>query len=217
MAQRLPLRFDQLCQVLTTLEAGAYIWPTSEQAPSLLTSRPQLQVGDYAPDFLLPALGGGEVRLSALHGQRIWLSLNRQSTCAICNPRHAEVIAVQDQLVPLGVQTVSIWGSTLDDLARGIGKQRPPYAVLADPDDTTYTRYGLSFSLSGTLDPRNLGTMLRGFRMMGAAALKSDGELFRMPAEFLIGRDGRIERVRYATYGADFLAVEEVLAWARRP
>ncbi|MBZ9751716.1 redoxin domain-containing protein [Deinococcus sp. HMF7604] len=216
MAQRLPLRFDQLRRTLAALEVGGYLWPATG-APTRPMAHPQLQVGDVAPDFVLAALGGGEVRLSSLRGQRVWLSLNRQSTCAICNPRHAEVIAVQDQLVPLGVKTVSVWGSGLSDLGRGIGKQQPPYAVLADPADTTYARYGLTFSLAGTLDPRNLSTMSKGFRMMGLSALKSDGELFRMPAEFLIGKDGRIERVHYSAYGADFLPIEEVLAWARRP
>lgn len=115
----------------------------------------------------------------------------------------------------MGVQTVSIWGLTVADLALGIGRQRPPYPVLADPDDHTYARYGLTHSLRGTLDPRNLGTIMQGFAMMGEAALKSDGELLRMPAEFLIGPDGMIERAHYTAFGADFLPLEDVIAWSQ--
>ncbi|GAA5438283.1 redoxin domain-containing protein (plasmid) [Deinococcus aquaticus] len=174
-----------------------------------------LEVGQVAPDFVLPALGGGDVRLSALRERRMWLSFNRQSTCAICNPRHAAVIATQSYLAPLGIQTVIIWGSPVADLALGIRRQRPQYPVLADPDDHTYARYGLTHSLRGTRDPRNLSTIMQGFAMMGAAALKSDGDLLRMPAELLIGPDGVIERAHYAAFGTNFLPLEDVIAWSQ--
>jgi len=49
--------------------------------------------------------------------------------------------------------------------------------------------------------------------MMGAKALKSDGEFTRMPAEFLINPDGTVHRAHYNAYGSDWLPVEDVLAW----
>lgn len=132
----------------------------------------------------------------------------------MCNPHHAQIIAMHERLRERGVQIVSVWGSPLGDLSSGIGKQRPPYPVLADPADETYDRYGLRMSLRGTLDPRNLPTMVKGFRMMGASALKDDGELYRMPAEFLISADGVIETAHDNSYGSDWLPMEHVLAWA---
>lgn len=46
--------------------------------------------------------------------------------------------------------------------------------------------------------------------MMGASAPNSDGELLRMPAEFLIEAQGVIGRAHDAAFG------EDVLAWASR-
>lgn len=212
IAQRLPQRWDTLAQTVARLVHVGILRPGDAAAPREVAG--QLQAGQAAPDFCLPDLAGGEVRLSALRGRPVWLVFNRQSTCAMCNPHHAQIIALHERLRARGVQIVSVWGSPLADLASGIGKQHPPYPVLADPHDETYDRYGLRMSLAGTLDPRNLPTMLRGFRMMGASALKDDGELLRMPAEFLIGADGRIETAHYNSYGSDWLPLEQVLAWA---
>lgn len=211
-AQRLPQRWDTLAQTVTRLVAQGALRLPDAATPRAVAD--QLQAGQVAPDFCLPDLAGGEVRLRELRGAPVWLVFNRQSTCAMCNPHNAQIIALHERLRARGVRIVTVWGSTLADLEGGIGKQRPPYPVLADPRDETYDRYGLSMSLKGTLDPRNLPTMLQGFRMMGAKALKDDGELLRMPAEFLIGADGRIDTAHYNSYGSDWLPLERVLAWA---
>ncbi|MDB5045624.1 MAG: ahpC [Deinococcus sp.] len=212
MAERLGQRWDVLTQnVMQLVRAGA-LRREDAAVPKLVA--PRLVAGQLAPDFCLPDLSGGQTRLSELRGQPVWLVFNRQSTCAMCNPHNAQIIAVYEQLKQRGVRIVTIWGSTLADLSVGIGHLQPPYPVLADPRDETYDRYGLSMSLAGTLDVRNLPTMVQGFKMMGTKALKSDGELLRMPAEFLIGSDGRIEVAHYNSYGTDWLPMEHVLNWA---
>ncbi|MDV6374433.1 peroxiredoxin-like family protein [Deinococcus arenicola] len=212
ISQRLPQRWDILTQTVGRLVREGALRPQDAAVPRQLADA--LQAGQAAPDFCLPDLSGGELRLSALRGQPVWLVFNRQSTCAICNPHHAKIIAMHGRLRERGVQIVSIWGSPLEDLQDGIGRQRPPYPVLADPHDETYDRYGLRMSLRGTLDPRNLSTVIQGIRMMGTRALKDDGELLRMPAEFLIGADGVIETAHYNSYGSDWLPMERVLSWA---
>ncbi|WP_168733543.1 peroxiredoxin-like family protein [Deinococcus sp. Arct2-2] len=212
MAERLGQRWDVLTQnVMQLVGAGTL---RREDAAALKLVAPRLRAGQLAPDFCLPDLAGGETRLSELRGQPVWLVFNRQSTCAMCNPHNAQIIAVHEQLKQRGVRIITVWGSTLSDLSVGIGHLHPPYPVLADPRDETYDRYGLNMSVAGTLDLRNLPTMLQGFRMMGTKALKSDGELLRMPAEFLIGSDGRIETAHYNSYGTDWLPMEHVLNWS---
>ena len=49
---------------------------------------------------------------------------------------------------------------------------------------------------------------------MGGFGGGSDGELNRMPAEFLIDRDLRIQRAHYYRFGADHLSLDEVFEWA---
>ncbi|WP_188961469.1 peroxiredoxin-like family protein [Deinococcus aquiradiocola] len=211
LSQRLPMRWDRLTREVTALtETGAL---RAQDARGPRQVRPRLQAGDTAPDFCLPAMNGSDLRLSDLRGQPVWLVFNRQSTCALCNPHNAQLIALHGRLRALGVSVVTVWGSTVEDLRDGVGRLVPPYPVLADPNDETYDAYGLHFSWAGTLDPRNLPTLLQGVRMMGAKALKSDGEFTRMPAEFLINPDGTVHRAHYNAYGSDWLPVEDVLAW----
>ncbi|AZI41738.1 hypothetical protein EHF33_02400 [Deinococcus psychrotolerans] len=212
-AQRHGLRWDALTKAVTHLTAAGALRPVQAGKRAREVAG-RLKVGEVAPEFCLPDFGGGEVRLSDLRGKKIWLIFNRQSTCALCNPHHLQIIALSERMRQQGVQIVSVWGSTVADLALGIGKLRPPYPVLADPLDETYDRYGLDHSLRGFLDLRNLPTALSGLKMMGTSALKDDGELTRMPAEFLIGADGTIEAAHYNSYGADWLSVERVLEWA---
>ena len=214
MARRVPMRWDVLARTATALLRTGVLRAADDRLPRVVSER--LVAGQEAPDFCLPDLAGGDQRLSDLRGQPVWLLFNRQSTCALCNPHNAQVITLHERLRQKGVQIVTVWGSTLDSLGDGIGKMRPPYPVLADPHDETYDRYGLSFSLKGTLDGRNMPTLVQGFKMMGTSALKSEGELLRMPAEFLIGRDGTIERAHYNSFGADWLPSEDVLSWADR-
>ncbi|MGY2892360.1 peroxiredoxin-like family protein [Deinococcus sp. UYEF24] len=212
MAQRLPVRWDDLTRTVTQMHGQGML--RSGQNVAARQVEAQLRAGQMAPDFCLPEMAGGDLRLSDLRGQPVWLVFNRQSTCALCNPHNAQIIAMHERMRSLGVQVVTVWGSTAEDLRGGVGRLRPPYPVLADPHDETYGRYGLGFSLAGTLDLRNLPTLIQGAKMMGAAAMKSDGEFLRMPAEFLIGSDGRIQVAHYNSYGSEWLGAEQVLNWA---
>ncbi|MFC6662555.1 hypothetical protein [Deinococcus multiflagellatus] len=56
MARRLPLRWDELRRTVLTLTAAGDIWPAEQTRPGRV--QPQLQAGELAPDFILPALVG---------------------------------------------------------------------------------------------------------------------------------------------------------------
>jgi len=213
IARRLPMRRDRLTrQGVPLVSGGALRAADSIGIPAVA---PRLTAGQIAPDFRLTDISGEPLRLSDLRGQPVWLLFGRHSTCTLCTPRHAQIIALSEHLQARGVQIVSVWGSGVAELQQGVGVLRPPYPVLADPDDTAYEQYGLSMSLRGALDGRNLPTLIQGLRMVGVArSLRSDGELLRMPAEFLIGPDGEIQQAHYNGYGADWLPLKRVLAWA---
>lgn len=213
VSARLPLRWDLLTGHVADQVARRHLsWA---DGPRTVARR--VQAGEFAPDFTLTDMQGQRVSLSDFRGRRVWLLFNRQATCALCNPHHAAVIEMSRMAALADVQIVSVWGSDPQALRAGVGRMNPPYPVLSDPVDETYDRYGLHFSLAGTLDHRNLRTLVQGFRMMGPAALKSDGELTRMPAEFLIDERGVVEHAHYNTFGADWLSADTLLSWAERP
>jgi hypothetical protein len=108
---------------------------------------------------------------------------------------------------------VGVFGSPRETLLGRVGRQSPPFPLLADPQDRVHALYRTRNSLLGLLDPRALPYYPEGLRL-GIPHGSTDGELFRMPAEFLIGEDLRIAQAHYGRNRADRLPVEEAVAWA---
>ncbi|AFZ67675.1 peroxiredoxin-like family protein [Deinococcus peraridilitoris] len=212
VARRAVLPWDELTLSVRRLERRGFIRvEASSFAPR---AGVRLVPGDFAPHFTLPDVSGRPVSLSAYRHGKLLLTFNRQAGCAFCNPRTQRLIEAYPVLRAAGVEVLSVFGSTVEALQAHVGQLQPPFTLLSDPHDTSHAEYGVGYSLLGFLDPRNLPTMLRGVRMptFGRA---TDGELLRMPAEFLIGPGLRIERAHYNAYAADFLPIEDILGWGR--
>ncbi|WP_221091492.1 redoxin domain-containing protein [Deinococcus aquaedulcis] len=175
-----------------------------------------LKPGDQAPDFLLPSLQGPPVALSQFRGKRVWLMMHRMSNCTHCNPHHRTVMQVQAQMESAGVAIVEVWATTVEKLHRTVGRTRPTFPVLCDETASIHRQYGLDRSLKRLIDLRNYDMIKEGFKMMGPRGWISEGQMFLVPAEFLINEDGQIEAAHYNEYMADFLTVDTVLQWARR-
>jgi peroxiredoxin len=175
--------------------------------------RQRLIPGDLAPDFELPGLGGTKVRLSDYRGKKVLLRFNRQAGCPICNPRNREFIRMYDTFKNANIELIGIFGSPEDVLPLGIGKQQPPYPVLADPKDIIYAKYGVERSLWGMLSPqnwKNMNKIIEGTKME-TFRTAAEGEATRMPAEFFINEQGYIEQVHYHAFATDFLPLDTLL------
>ena len=175
-----------------------------------------LRAGDQAPDFLLPSLQGPPVALSQFRGKRVWLMMHRMSNCTHCNPHHRTVMQMQEQMEAAGVAVVEVWATTVDKLQRTVGRTQPTFPVLCDETASIHRQYGLDRSLKRLIDLRNYDLIKEGFRMMGPRGWISEGQMFLVPAEFLINEDGQIEAAHYNEYMAEFLTMDTVLQWARR-
>ncbi len=220
VAQRTRLAWDELGVIIQKLESAAMIRvkttvnPSFEPTANAKRIRQRLLPGDLAPDFELPALGGSRVRLSDYRGKKVLLRFNRQAGCPICNPRNREFIRMYETFRQANVELIGIFGSPEDVLPLGIGKQNPPYPVLADPQDIIYTKYGVERSLWGMLSPqnwKNMGGIIEGTKMDTFRAA-AEGEATRMPAEFFINEQGYIEQVHYHAFATDFLPLETLLS-----
>ena len=174
---------------------------------------PQLNVGDTAPMFTLPALDNEVFSLGALRGKRTLLVFFRHAGCPFCNLHIHRLIEASDRLSSAGVQIVGVFGSSVEGLQERVGLQNPPFPLLADPDDAIHELYGTRRSLSGLLSPTMLPIWLEG-RKLGVPHGSADGEATRMPADFLIGPDLRVERAHYASNAAEHLSVDAIEAWA---
>jgi peroxiredoxin len=81
----------------------------------LCTAADTPAVGDLAPDFALPALQGGNVRLSEYRGQVVVLSF-WGSRCAVCGAQLAALNELQTTYGSAGLVTLAV--SIDDDMAK---------------------------------------------------------------------------------------------------
>jgi cytochrome c biogenesis protein CcmG/thiol:disulfide interchange protein DsbE len=123
-------------------------------------------VGEVAPEFDLPLVGGGRVSLDALHGQPVLLDF-WATWCEPCLLEIPELNALQKELHASGVRILAISIDTLPpeelarwvtehgiqypvalasvDLASAYGADAFPFHVLLGPDGTVRERLESGF------------------------------------------------------------------------
>ena len=111
-----------------------------------MTSHVQMPVqsGDRAPDFVVPAVHEDRtISLADYRGKPVLLGLFRGLYCPFCRRALAKMAATSERLKSLGVDSLAIVGTELDN-ARLYFKFRPTRMALgADPHLTTHRSYGV--------------------------------------------------------------------------
>ena len=174
----------------------------------------RLKPGDPAPNFTLLALDGTPFSLGSLANKKVLLSFFRHGGSPWCNLRVHELIGAYPRLKALGVEVVGVFGSPLETLRTRVGRQNPPFPILADPDDAVHALYGVGTNLLGLLDPRALPHWFRGLKL-GIPHGSVDGELLRMPADFLLEPGLLLAEAYYGRHPADHIPLKRVEEWAR--
>jgi peroxiredoxin len=205
---------DELTQRLLHLEQVGLIEPSLARR-GVQRKYTRLMRGNYAPAFTLPALDGSSFSLGSLRGKKTLLSFFRHAGCPFCNLRVHQLIEAYPRLQRLGVEVVGVFGSSLEGLRARVGQQRPPFPLLADPDDAIHTLYGTNRSLLGLLasfSPNGIGNYLEGLRL-GIQHGSTDGEATRMPADFLIAPDLKIEQALYGGNASEHISLKALEQW----
>lgn len=102
-----------------------------------------VQSGDRAPDFTVPAVHEDRtISLADYRGKTpVLLGLFRGLYCPFCRRAMAQMATTSEQLKSLGVDSLAIVGTELEN-ARLYFKYRPsPMAIGADPHLTTHRSY----------------------------------------------------------------------------
>lgn len=103
-----------------------------------------IQSGDRAPDFVVPAVHEDRtISLADYRGAPLLLGLFRGLYCPFCRRAMAQMGATSEHLKSLGVESLAIVGTELDN-ARLYFQFRPTRMALgADPQLTTHRSYGV--------------------------------------------------------------------------
>lgn len=171
----------------------------------------KLAVGEAAPRFVAETLQGASVRVP--NQTLIHLQFRRFAGCPICNLHLRSVAKRIDEIRGCGVTEVALFHSNADTMQRFQGDL--PFDVIADPERRLYSMYGVTSSARSILDPRAWPAYLIGtFARHRSSSFKGEGGHTGLPADFLVGADGRLVGMHYGKHADDQWSVDEIIALA---
>jgi peroxiredoxin Q/BCP len=132
-----------------------------------------LTEGDPAPDFELPADGGGRVSLARLRGRKVVLYVYPKDDTSGCTREAIEFSQLMPAFAEAGVEVVGMSPDSPASHDKFKAKHGLEFALASDPDKTALDAYGVWTEKS-----------MYGRKYMGVER-----------STFLIGPDGRIARI----------------------
>jgi peroxiredoxin len=172
----------------------------------------RLQPGDQAVPFSSETMEGKTISLELFAGKPLLLMFYRYASCPMCNLRLHDFARHYGSLRAGGLEVVAFFHSPARNIRRNAGKQNYPFHIVPDPQYKVYRAYGvetswLRFFLSMLL-PSFYVDWIRSMRYGFWGGV--DWQMGKMPADFLIGPDGRILKAHYGRDIGDHFAVGEV-------
>ncbi len=181
------------------------------------SSRTVLKPGSLLPARELTAVSGRPIAIPDPE-RMIHLQFRRFAGCPVCNLHLRSVVRRYDEIEAAGVREVVVFHSPAEELAEHTADL--PFPLIADPGKRLYVEFGVESAPRSLLDPRVWGPIVRAVtlsawailrgRERGPAARPHGGRL-GLPADFLIGRDGRVLAAKYGEHAYDQWSVDELL------
>ncbi len=160
----------------------------------------RLEAGAEAPDFEVETVTGERVQLSALRGKPVWLGFSRWASCPMCNYRIHQMIGEWPRRYEQReLRHLNFSPSPPEKLQAYVLKQSPPFDLVSDVPQVHYKTYGLESSVAKGMNLDTITVTVKAMRMglPGGPRLRFEGPAFRVPADFLIDREGRIKVAYY--------------------
>jgi len=178
----------------------------------------RLSPGQPAVAFTATTIDGETVSPARFAGKPILLMFLRYASCPMCNLRVHDVARRYAGLHDQGLEVIAFFHSSAKSVRSHAGGRRYPFRLIADPTLNVYRRYGIETSwwrlLLSAARPRFYLHWVRSMRhgFWGGAAW----QMGKMPADFLIGPDGRIAIAHYGADIGDHLAFATIEAFLQR-
>jgi peroxiredoxin Q/BCP len=172
----------------------------------------KLAAGNPAVPFFTVDVDGHPVSLEQFRGRSLLLMFFRYASCPMCNLRLYDFGKEYPRLRAKGLSAVVFFHSPAPAIRRNAGRRNPAFPLVADPNQEIYRAYGVETSWAGLLKSMVLPSFyldwFRSFRhgFWGGA----DKQMAKMPADFLVGPDGRLLLVHYGKDIGDHLSLADV-------
>ncbi|MFF9031088.1 peroxiredoxin-like family protein [Streptomyces iakyrus] len=151
----------------------------------------------------------------------VHLQFRRFAGCPVCHLHLRSVVRRHAEIEAAGVREVVVFHSPAEELLRHTADL--PFAVVADPGKRLYAEFGVESAPRALLSPRAWGPVVRAVLRGGREVLRGrerlpatrqPGGRLGLPADFLIGTDGRIVAAKYGEHAYDQWPVDELLRLA---
>jgi peroxiredoxin len=146
----------------------------------------------------------------------VHLQFRRYAGCPVCNLHLRTITRRHEEIVAAGVREVVVFHSSADTMLEFQGGL--PFAAIADPEKKLYAEFGVEkmspvAAFRAALSPRSWRAAARALTQASSlrGAVGRGEDHLGLPADFLIGSDGRILATRHGRYVDDHWSVEELL------
>jgi thioredoxin-dependent peroxiredoxin len=183
----------------------------------------RLKPGSPAPLFVSRDVYGRQVELANYTGFHLLLSFYRAAVCPLCTLRFAHLVDRAPDYARQGLAMVAVFESSPPETVQYIHGLQLPFPVIGNVDGHLYGLYGLEASLLhaawGWLARRPAFREAARRRLGGTMwqnLTQTRGQMGRLPGDFLIGPDLRIEVAYYGHDAGDFLLFRDLDAYMAR-
>lgn len=174
----------------------------------------KLKIGDKAPGFEITDTDGNIIKLSNYKGQKVLIAFFRYAGCPVCNFRVHELIENYDSISSKGYGIIAIFESNTITLKEYLSETGVPFTVIGDPHLKLYKEYSVEKSfwktLSSVFKKQTKEAMKKGNKLF-SKKYKRNGNLTRLPADFIVDENGILKAVHYGTNISDHLPITEFL------
>jgi len=177
----------------------------------------KLSSGSLFPQHELETISGEHIRVPD-NAHLVHLQFRRFAGCPLCNLHLRSIVRRHPEITGAGIREVVVFHSSREELLEQGADV--PFAVVADPHKELYLEFGVEASPRALLDPRVWLPIMVGVARSALHILQNKGRppklmptggRLGLPADFLIGADGRLLAVKYGAHAYDQWSVDELL------
>lgn len=175
----------------------------------------QLKKGNNAPTFSVVDAKGETIQLENYRGKKVFLAFFRYASCPVCNFRMNEIIQNYEAIQTKGYVFVAVFESSNPTLQDYLKETEVPFPIIGDPSLELYKKYGVQRSfwrmVGSMFNKKTKSNLKEGKVLVKGKNLKRDGNMSRIPADFIIDENGKIVMAYYGKNISDHLPLETIL------
>jgi peroxiredoxin Q/BCP len=173
----------------------------------------KLKLQHQAPLFKIQDVFGKTIDLENYRGRKVYIGFLRNAGCPVCNLRVHALLAAAGQFTDSNVHVMLVFESTVERMKEYLTENQYPFSFIADPDNRLYHSYGIERStgkffrsLANGLIPK----AIKGIKLF-KNKISQDGHMTTIPSDFLIDKNGNLERVYYGKFIGDHIPITELV------